>query len=113
MTAAAFGLAMLAGCASQKTETIAADDEALCQYSAAAGGATATDSKSYGQCRARLKSQSARNVAGNAARIEGYALLPAAAPPTTDVATRCKADPKAKGCEAGDVTGTIPAQPKH
>jgi hypothetical protein len=105
----------LAACASQQTSSIVADDEALCQYSAAAGAA-GTDAKTYEQCRARLANQRTHLASQNAGRIEGYALLPAQSPPATDIAGRCKnqTDKDAvKDCTPPDVTGTIPAAPKR
>ena len=114
VAAAVLVTAALSGCAAQKIDSIAADDEALCQYSA---GLPSADPQSYAKCRSRIQGQRTRVVAQNAARIEGYALLPAATPPVTDVAGRCKTpDGKtpdgAKNCPApSDVTGTIPAAP--
>jgi hypothetical protein len=96
----------LSGCAAQP-ETIAADDAALCQYSAMAVGA-----KSYSQCRARLRSQHGRLTAASASRIEGYALLQAPLP-AADVVARCKTPEGPKDCDPGDVTGSIPSEPKR
>jgi hypothetical protein len=96
----------LSGCA-VRPETIVADDEALCQYSAAAAGG-----KSYTKCRDSLQSQRARISAAGASRIEGYALLQSPERPT-DVAGRCKTLEGAKNCEPSDVTGTIPTTPKR
>jgi len=114
LAAAVLAAASLAGCASQPASTIAADDEALCQYSAAAG-AGATDAKTYERCRAKLTGQRAQLAAQNAGRIEGYALLPAQSPPATDIAGRCKNQTDkdaAKDCAPPDA-GTIPATPKR
>lgn len=96
----------LSGCAA-RPEMIVADDEALCQYSAMAAGA-----KSYPQCRDRLQNTRMRISAAGASRIEGYALLQAPMRPT-DVAGRCKTLEGAKNCEPGDLTGTIPIDPKR
>jgi hypothetical protein len=107
--------ASLAACASQPAATIAADDAALCEYSAAAGAA-ATDTTTYERCRAKLAGQRAHLASQSAGRIEGYALLPAQSPPTTDIAGRCKnqaGKDAAKDCTPPDVTGTIPARPKR
>jgi hypothetical protein len=114
LAAAVLAAASLAACASQPASTIAADDEALCQYSAAAGAA-ATDAKTYERCRAKLAGQRAHLASQNAGRIEGYALLPAQSPAATDIAGRCKnqAEKDAKDCTPADVTGTIPAVPKR
>lgn len=96
----------LSGCAAQP-ETIVADDEALCQYSAMAAGA-----KSYAQCRDRLQNTRMRMIAATASRIEGYALLQTPAQPT-DVAGRCTTSEGAKNCAPSDVTGTIPTNSKR
>lgn len=95
---------ILAGCASQPT-SVAGDDEALCRYSSEAG-----DAKGLSRCRDRLDHQHRRAVAANAVRIDGYALLNTPAP-STGVAERCKGPDAPKDCDAGDVTGTIPAKP--
>jgi hypothetical protein len=99
-------VAALSACAGQP-ETIVASDEALCQYSA-----TATDAKSYTQCREWLRSRSGRLIAANASRIEGYALLQGPLPPT-GVAGHCKNPEGAKNCDSGDLTGSIPVESKR
>ena len=96
----------LSGCAAQP-QTIVADDEALCQYSAMAAGA-----QTYSQCRAKLQSTRVRTVAASASRIEGYALLRTPAQPN-DVAGRCTTSEGVKNCTPGDVTGTIRTDPKR
>ena len=96
----------VAGCSSQST-TIVGDDAALCQYSATEVGA-----EGLTQCQKRLASQNRRLAVANATRIDGYALLNTPQQPN-DVAGRCKGPDAPKDCGAGDVTGTIPAQPKH
>jgi len=98
--------AVFSGCAAQP-ETIVASDEALCQYSA-----TAADAKSYTQCRDRLQSRSGRLSTANASRIEGYALLQGPLPPA-GVADGCKISEGAKNCDPGDLTGSIPIEPKR
>jgi hypothetical protein len=98
--------AALSGCAAQP-ETIVADDDALCAYSA-----TGADAKSYTQCRNRLQNTRMRMSAGGASRIEGYALLQAPVQPT-DMAGRCTTAEGAKDCAPGDVTGTIRSNPKR
>lgn len=105
VAAVALAVTAVAGCASQQSvDSIAANDEALCQYSAAANSA------SYENCKGRLQGQRDKLTAANAGRIEGYALLPRSVPPSTDVAGRCKADGGTKDCPP-DVTGTIPTRP--
>ena len=94
----------LAGCASQPL-SVAGDDDALCRYSADAG-----DARGLSRCHERLDRQQRRAVAANAIRIDGYALLNTPEPPT-GVAARCKGPDAPKDCDAGDVTGTIPAKP--
>jgi hypothetical protein len=101
MMTAAF---VLAGCASQPT-SVAGDDEALCRYSGQAG-----DAQGLSRCRDRLDRQHRRAVAANAIRIDGYALLNTPEP-STGMAGRCKGPDAPKDCDAGDVTGTIPAKP--
>lgn len=98
--------AALSGCAAQP-ETIVADDDALCQYSAPVAGA-----KSYTQCRDRLRNTRMRMSAAGASRIEGYALLQEPVQPT-GVAGRCTTVEGAKDCASGDVTGTIRPNPKR
>ena len=96
----------LSGCAAQP-ETIVADDDALCQYSAMAAGA-----QSYAQCRAKLQNTRTRTVAASASRIEGYALLRTPAQPN-DIAGRCTTPEGGKNCAPSDVTGTIRTDPKR
>lgn len=98
--------AALSGCAAQP-ETIVADDDALCQYSA-----PVADARSYIQCRDRLRNTRMRMSAAGASRIEGYALLQEPVPPT-DVAGRCTTAKGAKDCAPGDVTGTIRPNPQR
>lgn len=98
--------AALSGCAAQP-DTIAADDEALCAYSATAAGAD-----NYAQCRNRLRNTRLRMSAAGAARIEGYALLQVPVLPA-DVAGRCAPAEGAKDCASGDVTGTIRSKPER
>lgn len=114
----------LSGCAAQidaQVDTIAADDAALCQYSAAASaGGAPPHASAAAQCRKRLESQRVRLVAANASRIDGYALLKTPAPDTA-MARRCDATGESKQnelkpnqpkvCAPGDVTGTI-SKPK-
>jgi hypothetical protein len=94
------------GCSSRPT-SIVDDDAALCEYSARASG-----SGDVSHCRGRLDSQHRRLAAGVARRIDGYALLNS--PERSDaVADQCKAPNAPKDCGVGDITGTIPAQPKR
>lgn len=103
----------LSGCSAPIADSIAADDKALCEYSAAlpAAGVGA-----YAECRNRIETQRARVVALNSVKIEGYVLLPVTTAATTDVAGRCKVSDRLTDCPIQtDVTGTIPpasAQPK-
>ena len=98
--------AALSGCAGQP-DTIAADDQALCAYSATAAGAD-----NYAQCRNRLQNTRLRMNAAGASRIEGYALLQAPAQPA-DVAGRCTTVEGGKDCAPDDVTGTIRSKPER
>jgi hypothetical protein len=99
---------LLAGCAAQP-DTIVADNEALCRYSASAGG-----TNSYTQCRNRLERQRTQMQAASATRVEGYALMqgPAVRSPT-ELAVDCKIAKMGKDCPPDDATGSIPAAPKR
>jgi len=96
----------VSGCSSQVT-SIVGDDAALCQYST-----QANIRDDISRCRGRLDSQHRRLAAASATRIDGYALLNAPEPPSA-VADQCKAPGAPKDCGGGDVTGSIPAQPKR
>jgi len=94
---------VLSGCASTPS-TVVVDDDAFCRYSESVEGA-----QPYAECRKKLENQRNRKTASNAARIEGYALVPNT-PQSNDVAGRCKTD--VQNCPAGgDVTGTVPLPP--
>ena len=100
--------ALLSACAgSAPPQSIAADDDALCRYSASEPAA-----QPYQKCRDRLDAQRARAMAFNANQIDTSGDNRVALVRTpTDVAA-CKAqDPKSCPPE-NDVTGTIPAAPK-
>lgn len=103
----------LSGCAAPIADSIAADDKALCEYSAALPAAGAD---TYAKCRNRIDTQRGRVVALNSVKIEGYVLLPAKTEAITDVAGRCEAADRMADCpNEVDVTGAIPAasaQPK-
>lgn len=103
MAAVVVAVAGIAGC-SARPETIVSDDAALCRYAAEAGSA-----ESAAACRGRLASQHRIQIAANASRIEGYALLNTPAPPTA-IADQCKQPDAPKEC--GDVTGTIKRDPR-
>lgn len=98
---------LLAGCAVQP-DSIVASDEALCRYSAEAGGAG-----SYAQCLGRLEGQRARIQTASATRVEGYALLQGPARSPTELVDDCKAEKASKDCRPDDATGSIPAGPKR
>jgi len=103
----------LSGCAAPIADSIATDDKALCEYSAAL---SAAEVDAYAKCRNKIDFQRGRVVALNSVKIEGYVLLPAPTAATTEVAGRCKALDRPTDCPIQtDVTGTIPAssaQPK-
>lgn len=99
--------AALSGCAGQP-DTIVADDQALCTYSATVAGAG-----NYAQCRSRLQNTRLRMSAAGASRIEGYALMLPAPVPPAGVAGRCDVSGAAKSCDPGDLTGSIPGEPKR
>lgn len=99
--------AALSGCAGQ-SDTIVADDQTLCTYSAAAA-----NPDNYAQCRDRLRNTRLRMSAAGASRIEGYALLLPAPVPPAGVAGRCNGSEAAKNCDPGDLTGSIPGEPKR
>lgn len=97
----------VAGCSSQST-SIVGDDAALCQYSTDAGSGD-----DISRCRGRLDDQHRRLTAGNATRIDGYALLNTPEQQPSAVVDRCKTPNAPKDCGAGDITGTIPAGPRR
>jgi hypothetical protein len=99
---------ILANCAVQP-DSIAANDEALCRYSEAAGAAG-----SYAKCRSRLDRQRTLIQAASVTRVEGYALLqgPTMRSPT-ELAADCKTAKPGKDCPPDDATGSIPAEPKR
>ena len=103
LSAAALIAVSLGGCVTEPA-SVASDDTALCRYSEGTSG------QRYSQCLGRLERMRMRVSAESAARIEGYALLRASDPKTTDVAGRCndKETDAVKDCKSDDVTGSVP-----
>jgi hypothetical protein len=105
---AALALVALANCSSQPA-SIAADDEALCRYSAATAGSDRSEAQAYQQCRARVGQSRATAFASNASAIQGYALIKA----PTEVADPCAAPGAPKDCSPDDLTGSIKSTPSR
>ncbi|MDP2409002.1 MAG: hypothetical protein Q8M26_01820 [Pseudolabrys sp.] len=105
--------AALSACASPQADYVAADDEMLCRHSAGEPG-----SQPFRQCRDRLNRQHRRAMASNATQVDklqpnAVALIrpaPNAAP--TGIAVCREVNPQNCAPAAGDITGSVPVQPK-
>lgn len=101
--------AVLAACSGAPgTQSIVADDDALCRYSAGA-----VETAAYRQCRARLDKQRAQQALASATQVEVSQSKAVALVRTPTTVAACTAQNKAVCAEPSDITGTIPAQPKN